>query len=70
MKNAKNSVATLYLQSDAIRLDQSSGFMQGDEVMTVYGQGYVEEVRERDGCVVVKLNDWKLAQGMVLIKDI
>ena len=36
-------------------------FLEGDEVMTVYGQGYVEKVRERD--LVVKLRHWKLAQG-------
>ena len=29
--------------------------------MTIYGQGYVESVRETD--VVVKLDNWALAQG-------
>lgn len=60
-KLANNSKATLYLQPDAFKLSQTPGFTEGDEVMTVYGQGYVHKVREND--LVVKLNDWKLAQG-------
>lgn len=60
-KLANDSKATLFLQPDAIKLAQSSGFKEGDEVMTVYGQGHVHAVREID--FVVKLNDWKLAQG-------
>jgi hypothetical protein len=60
-KLANNSKATLYLQPDAFKLCQTPGFIEGDEVMTVYGQGFVYKVRETD--YVVKLNDWKLAQG-------
>jgi hypothetical protein len=60
-KLANNCKATLFLQPDAIKLAQSSGFKEGDEVMTVYGQGYIHAVRDID--YVVKLNDWKLAQG-------
>lgn len=41
---------------------QSSDLLQGDEVMTVYGQGYIAEKRERD--VVVKLRSWALAKGL------
>ena len=44
-------------------MTQSSGFKEGDEVMTVYGQGKVFKVREATNDLVVKLNDWKLAQG-------
>jgi hypothetical protein len=60
-KLANNSVATLYLQADNVKLSQTSSFEAGDEVMTVYGQGYVETKREKD--LVVKLRNWALAQG-------
>jgi hypothetical protein len=36
-------------------------FAKGDTVNTVYGYGYVEDVRETD--YVVKLKCWALAQG-------
>jgi len=55
------SKKVLELDPTSITLSQSAGFDVGDEVMTVYGQGYVEAVRATD--LVVKLNDWKLAQG-------
>jgi hypothetical protein len=54
-------VATLYLQPETISLTFTPGFNEGDEVMTVYGQGYVESKREND--LVVKLRNWALAQG-------
>mmetsp|Transcript_2331 Transcript_2331/g.1676 ORF Transcript_2331/g.1676 Transcript_2331/m.1676 type:complete len:222 (-) Transcript_2331:53-718(-) len=60
-KLANNSCATLYLQPDGVKLNQTPGFIPGDEVMTVYGQGFVEAKREKD--LVVKLRNWKLAQG-------
>lgn len=60
-KLANSSTATLYLQPDVLKLTQSPGFEEGDEVMTVYGQGFIEKVREQD--YVVKLREWKLAQG-------
>jgi len=60
-KLANDSTATLYLQSDVIKLSQTAGFTEGDEVITVYGQGYIEKVRESD--LIVKLREWKLAQG-------
>lgn len=60
-KLANNSCATLYLQPDGVKLHQTPGFSPGDEVMTVYGRGYVEAKREND--LVVKLRNWKLAQG-------
>jgi hypothetical protein len=62
-KLANDTSATLYLQPETIKLDQSPGFIQGDEVMTVYGQGYIEKVRTVEGDLVVKLNEWALAQG-------
>lgn len=58
---ANGAKATLFLQPDIIKLAQEKGFSEGDEVMTVYGQGYVESARTSD--LVVKLNNWKLAQG-------
>eukprot|EP01035_Chromulina_nebulosa_P017135 gene17135-22649_t len=60
-KLANNSTATLYLQPDNVKLHQTPDFFEGDEVITVYGQGYVDKVRDND--IIVKLNDWKLAQG-------
>ena len=60
-KLANNSVATLYLQPEQVKLTQTSGIHEGDQVMTVYGPGFVESERESD--VVVKLYNWKLAQG-------
>jgi hypothetical protein len=51
----------LYLQPDAVALHQSSGLIEGDEVMTVYGQGFIKERREKD--LVVILRNWALAQG-------
>jgi hypothetical protein len=49
------------LKPSEVVLSQSSGFQKGDEVMTVYGQGYIEQIREKD--FVVKLRNWALAQG-------
>lgn len=60
-KLANNTAATLYLQPDGVKLAQTAGFEEGDEVMTVYGQGFVESKREKD--LVVKLRNWALAQG-------
>lgn len=60
-KLANNTFATLYLRPDQISLTQTPDFLEGDEVMTVLGQGYICELRS-DGGVVVKLNSWKLAQ--------
>lgn len=62
-KLANNTTATLYLQPDAVKLAQTPGFEEGDEVMTVYGQGYVESKRAKQGDLVVKLRNWALAQG-------
>lgn len=62
-KLANNTVATLFLQPDVIKLTQTPGFSEGDEVMTTYGQGYIEAKREQKGDYVVKLRNWKLAQG-------
>ena len=58
---ANDTHATSYLQGDAVSLTFTEGVDHGDAVMTVYGQGYVESVREKD--VVVKLDNWALAQG-------
>ena len=60
-KLANDTAATLYLQPDNVKLAQTPGFEPGDEVMTVYGRGYVESKREID--LVVKLHQWALAQG-------
>ena len=57
------AVATLYLQPEAVKLSQSSGILEGDEVMTVYGAGYVEKKRLDKNDLVVKLRNWALAQG-------
>lgn len=46
-----------------MKLAQSPGLNEGDEVMTVYGQGYIHKKREQEGDLVVLLRDWKLAQG-------
>lgn len=56
-------VATLYLQPEAVKLSQSSGILEGDEVMTVYGAGFVEKKRLEQKDLVVKLRKWALAQG-------
>ena len=62
---ANNTTATLNLHptsvSQPIKPTQTPGFLQGDEVMTVYGQGFVEAVRDTD--LIIKLRNWKLAQG-------
>lgn len=60
-KLAGTSIATLYLQPEQVSLTQTSGLEEGDEVMTVYGQGFIEKHRGAD--VVVKLRNWALAQG-------
>ena len=67
-KLANNTIATLYLipttkgfREKSMALTMTKGFNEGDEVMTVYGQGYVEKKREND--LVIKLRNWKLAQG-------
>lgn len=59
---------TLYLnpackgdKEKKMALTYTKGFNEGDEVMTVHGQGYVESKRQSD--LVIKLRDWKLAQG-------
>lgn len=62
-KLANGAVATLYLQPDGVKLTHTPGFVEGDEVMTIYGQGHVEKVREKEGDLVVKLKYWALAQG-------
>jgi hypothetical protein len=46
-----------------VKLSQSSGIQEGDEVMTVYGQGFVELKRLKEKDLVVKLRNWALAQG-------
>ena len=56
-------VATLYLAPDAVKLTQTPGLNEGDEVMTVYGKGYIESKRVKQGDYVVKLRNWALAQG-------
>jgi hypothetical protein len=56
-------VATLYLQPDGIKLHHSADLNEGDEVVTVYGQGYIEKKRDASGDLIVKLREWKLAQG-------
>lgn len=62
-KLANDTTATLYLQPQAVKLTQTPGFNEGDEVMTVYGQGYIKSKREKEGDLVVLLRNWKLAQG-------
>lgn len=59
---ANNSTPTLYLNSDSLDFTFTPGFDKGDEVMTVYGQGYIHEKRDKN-ILIVKLRDWKLAQG-------
>jgi hypothetical protein len=44
-------------------LTMTPGFNEGDEVMTVYGEGFVEKKRKTD--LVVKLNNWKLGSNIV-----
>lgn len=61
-KLANDTSATLYLQPEAVTHHHTKGFAEGDEVMTVYGQGYIEKKRGEND-FVVKLNNWKLAQG-------
>lgn len=62
-KLANSTTATLYLQPEAIELTHTKGFNEGDEVMTVYGQGYIQAKREVEGDLVVLLRNWALAQG-------
>ena len=62
-KLANASSATLFLQPDAVELVHTAGFDEGDEVMTVYGQGFIESKREKEKDYVVKLRNWALAQG-------
>jgi hypothetical protein len=58
---ANKTHATMYLQPEAVKLDMVAGLDEGDAVMTIYGQGYVESIRMKD--IVVKLDNWALAQG-------
>ena len=58
-----SAVATLYLAPEAVKLTQTPGLNEGDEVMTVYGKGYIESKRVKQGDYVVKLRNWALAQG-------
>ena len=60
-KLANATSATLFLQPEAVELIHTPGFEEGDEVMTVYGQGFIESKRAND--YVVKLRNWALAQG-------
>ena len=46
-----------------MKLTQTSGLLEGDEVMTVYGRGFIESKRVQQGDYVVKLRNWALAQG-------
>ncbi len=62
-KLANSTVATLYLQPETVALHQTPSFEEGDEVMTVYGQGFVESKRVKEGDLVIKLRNWALAQG-------
>ena len=56
-------MATLYLQPEMVKLTQTPGLSEGDEVMTVYGQGFIVKKRSEEGDFVVKLRHWALAQG-------
>ena len=62
-KLANDTVATMYLQPEVVKVTQTPGFNEGDEVMTVYGQGYIKAKRENKGDLVVLLRNWALAQG-------
>lgn len=63
-KLANDTNATLFLQSDMVKLAFTPDFKEGDEVMTFMGQGRVilHDTQNPNG-IVVLLNDWKLAQG-------
>lgn len=63
LRLANDTVATLYLQPETVKLSQTPGFNEGDEVMTVYGQGFIEKKRAQQGDYIVKLRHWALAQG-------
>lgn len=43
--------------------DVSPLYSKGDLVSTVYGNGYIESIREEDATYIVLLDHWKLAQG-------
>jgi hypothetical protein len=62
-KLANDTTATLYLGAEHVELTQTASFNEGDEVMTVYGQGFVKAKRAQQGDLVVLLRNWKLAQG-------
>ena len=62
-KLANGCIATLYLQPEQVKLTQTSGIQEGDEVMTVYGPGFVKKKRLEEKDVVVLLRNWALAQG-------
>ena len=55
----------LNLKPGEVKLHHTPGIEAGDEVVTVYGQGYVQEHRKDavNGQLVVKLRNWHLAQG-------
>lgn len=54
----------LSLKPDQIKLSlNTKGFEVGDNVVTVYGEGYVKAVRADKGDLVVLLKHWALAQG-------
>ena len=58
-KLAQGQSPTLYLAPDAVR----PLFSVGDQVKTIYGRGFIKEVRAKEGDYVVLLHNWKLAQG-------
>ena len=69
-KLAQGQSPTLYLAKESMRrielvpavLDTKT-VAKGDNVVTVYGDGFVESVRKDKSDYVVRLNNWKLAQG-------
>ena len=69
-KLAQGQSPTLYLAKESLKkvtlktveLDTKI-VSKGDNVVTVYGDGFVESVRKDKSDYVVKLNNWKLAQG-------
>ena len=62
-KLANDKPPTCYLQPETMKLAMSPGFKEGDDVITIYGNGNVVKVREVEKDIVVTLKNWALAQG-------
>ena len=56
---ARDTKPTFYMNPNDVR----ATFTVGSTVFLTYGEGVITEFRETDSMYLIKLSDWKLAQG-------